>query len=144
VIGKDRIVPAESDPVDLSVFCVEPGRWVATSNQFGASGTTYASGNGSGIGAGSAGSAAGRSICWELMAQPSVRAKAMGDKDPKPGLGGGQKAATGDDGRGNGGTFAANADEIRSTSSYARVMENKDVKQKVDDIAAPIEHNYKV
>jgi hypothetical protein len=28
VIGKDRIVPAESDPVDLSVFCVEPGRWV--------------------------------------------------------------------------------------------------------------------
>ena len=25
VIGKDRIVPAESDPVDLSVFCVEPG-----------------------------------------------------------------------------------------------------------------------
>src|SRR5260370_2087452 len=25
-IGQDRIVPAESDPVDLSVFCVEPGR----------------------------------------------------------------------------------------------------------------------
>jgi len=25
VIGKDRILPAESDPVDLSVFCVEPG-----------------------------------------------------------------------------------------------------------------------
>ncbi|MGO8793382.1 MAG: ARPP-1 family domain-containing protein [Candidatus Sulfotelmatobacter sp.] len=35
VIGKDRIVPAESDPVDLSVFCVEPGRWVATSEHFG-------------------------------------------------------------------------------------------------------------
>jgi hypothetical protein len=32
--------------------------------------------------------------------------------------------------------------EIQSTSSYARVMENKDVKQKVDEIAAPIEHNY--
>src|SRR5579862_8023181 len=31
VIGKDRIVPAESDPIDLTVFCVEPGRWVATS-----------------------------------------------------------------------------------------------------------------
>src|SRR5512147_764239 len=29
VIGKDRIVPAHSDPVDLSVFCVEPGRWTA-------------------------------------------------------------------------------------------------------------------
>ena len=26
IIGKDRLVPAESDPVDLGVFCVEPGR----------------------------------------------------------------------------------------------------------------------
>ena len=33
VIGKDRIVPAESDPVDLSVFCVEPGRWVAANGK---------------------------------------------------------------------------------------------------------------
>src|SRR6202140_5276324 len=33
VIGKDRIVPAESDPVDLSVFCVEPGRWVASAGK---------------------------------------------------------------------------------------------------------------
>ena len=24
VIGKDRIIPAESDPIDLGVFCVEP------------------------------------------------------------------------------------------------------------------------
>jgi hypothetical protein len=38
VIGKDRIVPAESEPVDLSVFCVEPGRWVAKSANFGALG----------------------------------------------------------------------------------------------------------
>src|SRR6202034_3352843 len=43
VIGKDRIVPAESDPVDLSVFCVEPGRWVATSEHFGASEAMYGS-----------------------------------------------------------------------------------------------------
>jgi hypothetical protein len=35
VVGKDRIVPAHSAPVDLSVFCVEPGRWVATSSNFG-------------------------------------------------------------------------------------------------------------
>lgn len=35
VVGKDRIVPAHSDPVDLSVFCVEPGRWVANSSAFG-------------------------------------------------------------------------------------------------------------
>src|SRR6202166_3945659 len=72
VIGKDRIVPAESDPVDLSVFCVEPGRWVATSDHFGTSGATYAPGRGSSTGGGSAGT---------MMAQPSVRAKAMGDKD---------------------------------------------------------------
>ena len=54
VIGKDRIVPAESDPIDLGVFCVEPGRWVARSDKFG---TTIG------------------------LAQPSVRAKAMVDKD---------------------------------------------------------------
>lgn len=34
VIGTDRIVPPNSDPVDLSVFCVEPGRWVAKSDNF--------------------------------------------------------------------------------------------------------------
>src|SRR5215472_10634956 len=51
VIGKDRIVPAESDPVDLGVFCVEPHRWVEKSAKF----DTHAF----------------------LMAQPSVRAKAM-------------------------------------------------------------------
>lgn len=34
VIGKDRIVPATSDPVDLGVFCVEPGRWTAKTDTF--------------------------------------------------------------------------------------------------------------
>src|SRR5271156_6778492 len=62
VIGKDRIVPPESDPVDLSVFCVEPGRWVATSEHFGTSGATY-------------GGAVGGPISGTMMAQPSVRAK---------------------------------------------------------------------
>src|SRR5277367_1792343 len=55
VIGKDRIVPAESDPVDLAVFCVEPGRWVGSTAQFGASGTMYG--------------------------EPAVRARAMADKN---------------------------------------------------------------
>src|SRR5262249_5481708 len=54
VVGKNRIVPAESDPVDLGVFCVEPHRWVETSLKF----DTHAS----------------------VMAQPSVRKKAMADK----------------------------------------------------------------
>ncbi|HEV8494452.1 MAG TPA: DUF6569 family protein, partial [Candidatus Angelobacter sp.] len=55
VVGKDRIVPAESDPVNLSVFCVEHGRWIETSTKF----DTHAS----------------------LMLQPSVRMKAMADQD---------------------------------------------------------------
>src|SRR5207245_2222801 len=55
VVGKDRIVPGESDPVDLSVFCVEHGRWTETSSKF----DTHAS----------------------VMLQPSVRMKAMADQD---------------------------------------------------------------
>jgi hypothetical protein len=29
VVAKDRIVPPKSGPLDLSVFCVDPGRWTA-------------------------------------------------------------------------------------------------------------------
>src|SRR5258706_3026027 len=36
VVAKDRIVPPHGDPVDLSVFCVEPGRWTEKSAAFGA------------------------------------------------------------------------------------------------------------
>src|SRR4029077_20934246 len=62
VIGKDRIVPPESDPVDLSVFCVEPGRWVAANGK-------------SDFGYLARGATAG------LLASPVVRSKAMGAKD---------------------------------------------------------------
>jgi hypothetical protein len=51
VIGADRIVPPNSGPIDLGVFCVEPGRWVASSANFGSMGAQ--------------------------MAQPSVRTPAM-------------------------------------------------------------------
>src|SRR5258708_17778637 len=132
VIGKDRIVPAESDPVDLSVFCVEPGRWVATSDHFGTSGATYA-GSAGGIGAGSAGT---------MMAQPSVRAKAMGDKDQNQVWAEVRKQQQSMTVEVAAAAPVPSGDEIRSTSSYARLMENKDVKQKVDEIAAPIQHNY--
>jgi hypothetical protein len=130
VIGKDRIVPSESDPVDLSVFCVEPGRWVASSDHFGASGTTYASGSAGGVSPGT------------LMAQPSVRAKAMGDKDQNQVWAEVRKQQQSMTVEVAAGAPGVNADEIRSTSSYARVMENKDVKEKVDEVAKPIEHNY--
>src|SRR6202162_95877 len=73
VIGKDRIVPSESDPVDLNVFCVEPGRWVASSNHFDASEAMY----GSAVG----GARPNAPAPMAMMAQPSVRAKAMADKN---------------------------------------------------------------
>jgi hypothetical protein len=133
VIGKDRIVPAESDPVDLSVFCVEPGRWVATSDRFGASGMTYEGGIG------------GRNVIvpGTLMVQPSVRAKAMGEKDQNQvwaEVRKQQESMAVEVAAASPSTPAS--DPIRSTSSYARVMENKDVKEKVDEIAKPIEQNY--
>jgi hypothetical protein len=114
VIAKDRIVPPESDPIDLGVFCVEPGRWVASSEKFG--GMTLS------------------------MAAPSVRGSAMGDKSqdkvwakvkesqsavvaglPLP---------------------APAAREVQQTSSYARVMQNSEVKKSVDAVAEPVQRNY--
>jgi ARG/rhodanese/phosphatase superfamily protein len=135
VIAKDRIVPAESDPVDLGVFCVEPGRWVATSQNFGASGAMY-------------GSAAGGPTVpapTTMMAQPSVRAKAMADKDQNQVWSEvrKQQAAMAETVEVAGVAAApATADELRSTSSYARVMENKEVQKQVDAVAKPIEQNY--
>jgi len=55
VIGADRLVPPKSDPINLSVFCVEPGRWVGQSMQFGS--------------------------LKSQMAQPSVRVPAMAAKN---------------------------------------------------------------
>lgn len=137
VIGKDRIVPAESDPVDLSVFCVEPGRWVASSNQFGASGTTYGSARGA-AGGGGGGAAGGT-----LMVQPSVRAKAMGDKDQGQVWAEVRKQQQSMAVEVTGATPSpATAELMPSTSSYAVVMENKNVKEKVDEMAKPIEQNY--
>ncbi|MGA8214471.1 MAG: DUF6569 family protein [Candidatus Sulfotelmatobacter sp.] len=133
VIGKDRIVPPESDPVDLSVFCVEPGRWVASSEHFGTSGATYGGGIGSGNG----------TVGGTMMAQPSVRAKAMGDKDQNQVWAEVKKQQQAmETVEVVAGAPRASTEEIRSTSSYARVMENKDVKEKVDEIAAPIQQNY--
>lgn len=133
VIGKDRIVPAESDPVDLSVFCVEPGRWIATSEHFGASESMY----GSAIG----GPTKHTQPPMAMMAQPSVRAKAMADKDQNEvwaEVRKQQQAVSVE-------VAAAApvvATEVGRTSSYARVMENEEVKKQVDSVAKPIEQNY--
>jgi hypothetical protein len=134
VIGKDRIVPAESDPVDLSVFCVEPGRWVATSEHFGASEATY----------GSAGDRVPRASAGTLMAQPSVRSKAMADKDQNQVWAAvrQQQAQAMETVEVAGAAPTPTTEELGRTSSYARVMENKEVKARVDEVAKPIEQNY--
>jgi hypothetical protein len=115
IIGKDRIVPAESDPIDLNVFCVEPGRWTATSAKFGSMGFA--------------------------MAQPAVRAKAMGAKD--------QQQVWSEVRKAQGGIVESvavaappAAAPLRETTSYARVMENAAVRQQVDSVAEPIQRDY--
>jgi hypothetical protein len=115
VIGKDRIVPAESDPIDLSVFCVEPGRWVATSQVFG--GHVYS------------------------MAAPKVRARAMGDKDQQK-VWSEVRASRGAMEQMVVSAAPAAAADIGQTSSYARVMDNKEVQRQVDSVAAPMERSY--
>jgi 16S rRNA G1207 methylase RsmC len=83
------------------------------------------------------------------MAQPSVRAKAMGDKDQsqvwaevkkqQQSMASEVVTVEAAPASPSGGSAAS---QINSTSSYAVVMENKAVKQEVDKIAKPIEQNY--
>jgi hypothetical protein len=126
VIGKDRIVPAESDPVDLSVFCVEPGRWTAAAGK--------PNFDNSAVG--------GESV----LASPAVRAKAMGAKDQQQvwnEVAKSRQAMTE--------TVQVEAQspqvqtsvaELGATSSYARVMGNKEVAKQVDSVAEPMQRNY--
>ena len=139
VIGKDRIVPPESDPVDLSVFCVEPGRWVATSQNFGASEAMYGGGSGAGVGMGSA----RVNPPMAIMAAPSVRGKAMADKDQGAVWAEVQKqrqAVT--ETVEVSGAAPVVTDEISRMTSYAKVNENAEVRKQVDAVAKPIEQNY--
>jgi len=134
VIGKDRIVPPESDPVDLNVFCVEPGRWVASSDRFGASEKMY----GAYAAPGGPGSAPAP---MAMMAQPSVRSKAMGDKNQQQ-VWDAVNAQKQQMAVAMTLSAPAAAGEIGQTSSYAKVNENSEVKKRVDAIAKPIEQSY--
>ena len=111
IIGKDRLVPAESDPIDLGVFCVEPGRWVGTSHNFQKT---------------------------PAMVQPSVRAKAMSDKDQQKvwnEVGNARTAMAA-------GLPASASQSVEVTSSYAKVVENTEVQRKLDAVAVPLEREY--
>src|SRR5437879_3113240 len=72
------------------------------------------------------------------MAQTAVRARAMSDKDQAKVWSEVRNAQAGVASR----LPAAAASEVAGTSSYARVMQNEEVKQQVDSIAEPIQRNY--
>jgi exosome complex RNA-binding protein Rrp4 len=76
-----------------------------------------------------------------MMAQPSVRAKAMGDKNQGEVW---EEVRKQQDAVRTEVVAAAPsaATEVTRTSSYARVMENEEVKKQVDAVAKPIEQNY--
>ena len=114
IIGKDRLVPAESDPVDLSVFCVEPGRWVARSDKFGAP---------------------------MAMVQPSVRAKAMAEKDQHQVWDEVAKArnSVAETVEVQAGALAVPTDQ---SSSYAGLVENRAVRKQLDSVTAPLQQEY--
>ncbi len=133
VIGKDRVVPAESDPIDLSVFCVEHGRWVATTDHFGASEALY----GKAVG----GPVANAPPPMALMVQPSVRAKAMADKNQQEVWDEVRKQKEALVSRVAPATSSTAAD-IGGITSYAKVNENEDIRKYVDSVAKPIEQNY--
>jgi hypothetical protein len=132
VIAKDRIVPAEGDPIDLSVFCIEHGRWTGTSDKFGATAKTSAA---------------------SFMVQPAVRQQAMVAKDQQqvwnsvsetmsimasaaPSW---NRSAGGEGGVSAGGLHG---DALRSgssalgTTSYAKAMQLSSVSAKVDEASA--------
>jgi len=127
VIAKDRIVPPDADPIDLSVFCIEPGRWTGSSDNFGVS---------------------NKSSAESFMVQPSVRVNAMAKKDqqevwnsvhgtisqmaavaaPQASIGSVSETVTVQDSAGR---------EIMNTSSYAQAINNDAIKARVDKAAAP-------
>lgn len=119
VIGKDRIVPAESDPVDLSVFCVEPGRWVSAN---GKADFPMAAGATSGI-----------------LASPVVRSKAMAAKDQQQVW---DSVRSSQQAMAETVEVTGAAPAVNATTSYARVMDNKEVKKQVDAVAEPVQRNY--
>jgi len=112
IVGRDRIVAPHSEPVDLSVFCVEPHRWVAQSEKFGAA--------------------------QAMMAQPSVRLRAMAAKD--------QHQVWDEVARSREAVVAAApppaAAALSGTSSYAQTMANNTVAQRVDVVAAPLAQSW--
>jgi len=120
VIGKDRIVPPESDPVDLSVFCVEPGRWVAANDKLKFDAPLYGRNTG-------------------MFAAPAVRSKAMAAKNQQQvwdEVHNSQRAMA------ETVEVTGAAPAVNSETSYAGVINNKEVQKNIDSVAEPVQRNY--
>jgi hypothetical protein len=123
IVAKDRIVPADADPIDLTVFCIEPGRWTESSASFGAS---------------------SKSSMGSFMVQPRVRERAMVDQDQErvwDSVNGAisQMEVAAAPPVGAGGSHGGPASpRTLGTSSYAKAMQDSSVSEKVDEAAAPV------
>jgi hypothetical protein len=117
VIAKDRIVPPGSDPIDLSVFCIEPGRWVESSPVFGAS---------------------AKAPVASIMVEPTVREQAMVARDQQQVWNSvhGTIAAMAEAPAPRGGPMIPAPPP--PTTSYAKAMQSEGLKAKVDEAAAPL------
>ncbi len=102
VIGADRIVPPRAGPIDLSVFCVEPGRWVESSTKFGSMGAQ--------------------------MAQPSVRTPAMAERDQNRVW----DNVRSSNARVASSLTGTEAGAVAGTSSYAKVFASPPVRKMID------------
>jgi hypothetical protein len=119
IIAKDRIVPAEGDPIDLSVFCIEPGRWTESSATFGA---------------------AGKSAAKSFMVQPGVRERAMAAQDQQEVWNSVHGAIADMEVAAAPMASSSSSGYERSvgTTSYAKVMQDSAVSDKVDEADAPV------
>ena len=127
IVAKDRIVPADGDPIDLSVFCIEPGRWTESSAEFGAS---------------------DKSAARSFMVQPEVRERAMVERDQQQvwdsvhGTMSKMEAAAAPPVPASGGVggprYEVEPPMSLGTTSYAKMMEDPAISQKVDEAAAPV------
>jgi hypothetical protein len=127
VIAKDRIVPVGADPVDLSVFCIEPGRWTESSPTFGAASKAPSQG---------------------FMVQPTVRERAMAEKDQQQvwdsvhgaistmQMAAAPSAST--PASGGGLSYDLAPSRALNTTSYAKAMESSAISEKVDEAAEPV------
>ncbi len=126
VIAKDRIVPVGADPIDLSVFCIEPGRWTESSPTFGAAAKAPSNG---------------------FMVQPTVRERAMVEKDQQQvwdsvhgaissmAIAAAPPASAASHSGSYGDVASSRA---LGTTSYAKVMQSSAISEKVDEAAAPV------